>query len=120
MRFLTAFILAIGLPALAQDLTITSKVTRDGGAPETATSYLSSDHARMASANGNEVIVDFKSGTMTTLDAKRKTYSGITREGLDAMAEKVKERMKSPEKKKAQEQMKNLLPEAEEDMKGMM
>jgi len=120
MRFLAALILAIGLPALAQDLTITSKVTRDGGAPETTTSYLSSDHARMASANGNEVIVDFKSGTMTTLDAKRKTYSVITREELDAMAAKVKERMNSPEMKKAQEQMKNLPPEAQERMKAMM
>ncbi len=120
MRFLAALILAIGLPALAQDLTITSKVTHDGGAPETTTSYLSSDHARMASANGNEVIVDFKSGTMTALDAKKKTYSVITREELDAMAAKVKERMNSPEMKRAQEKMKNLPPEAQERMKAMM
>jgi uncharacterized protein DUF4412 len=104
----------------AQDLTIISKVTRDGGAPETATSYISSDHLRMSQPEGSETIFDLKSGDMTVLDSRKKTYSIITQKDMDDMAAMIKEQMNSPEMKRAQEQMKNLPPEQQKKMQEMM
>jgi hypothetical protein len=104
----------------AQDLTIISKVTRDGGAPETATSYISSDHLRMSQPEGTEVIFDLKSGDMTVIDSKKKTYYVITQKDMDDMAAMIKEQMNSPEMKRAQEQMKNLPPEQRKKMEEMM
>ena len=82
----------------AEDITIVSKVTRDGGAPETSTSYISSDRLRISQPDGNEAILDLKSGDMTILDAKKKTYYVITQKDLDDMAAMMKEQMNSPEK----------------------
>jgi hypothetical protein len=112
-------ILSTALPAIAEDLTIVSKVTHDGGPAETSTSYISSDHVRMSQPDGNEAIVDLKSGQMSMLDGKKKTYYVITRQDIDAMAVKIQEQMNSPEMKKAQEQMKNLPPEIQQRMSGM-
>jgi hypothetical protein len=97
--------------ALAEDLTIVSKVTRDSGAPETVTSYLSSGRARMAQGGGHEILADYQSGEMTSIDNDKKTYSVTTQNDLDAWAAKLKAQMESPEMKKAQEAMKNLPPE---------
>src|SRR5262245_29223934 len=116
----TAILLAAALPAFGQDLTIVSKIVHNSGAPETATSYISSDHVRMASGEGSDAIVDFKTGTMTILDAKKKTYSVVTRQELEDMIARMKEQMNSPEVKRAQEQMKNLPPEIRERMSKMM
>lgn len=113
-------VLFIAVTASAQDLTIISKITRDGGAPETRTSYISSDHMRLSQPEGNEAILDLKSGDMTVLDGKKKTYFVMTQKDLDDMAAMVKERMNSPEMKKAQEQMKNLPPETQKKMQDMM
>lgn len=100
-----------GAFAASQDLTIISKVTRDGGAPETATSYLSSEHIRMSQGEGREVIVDYKLGQMITIDNKKKTYSVTTQKDIDAWIAKMQERMNSPEMRKAQEALRDLPPE---------
>lgn len=115
-----ALLLAAALPALADDLTIISKVTRDGGPPQTATNYISSDHVRMAQPDGKEMIVDLKTGDMTTLDTAKKTYYVMTRQDFEAMNAKIQEQMNSPEMKKAQEQLKNLPPEQRAQMEKMM
>lgn len=112
------FLIAAG--AAAQDLTITSKITRDGGAPEMRASYISSEHIRMSQPDGNEVILDLKSGDMTMLDNKKKTYWVMTQKDLDDMTASMKEQMNSPEMKKAQEQMKNLPPDMQKRMQDMM
>jgi uncharacterized protein DUF4412 len=104
--------------AAAEDLTIVSKVSRDGGAPEMATSYLSPERIRMAQASGTEAIVDYKLGQMTSIDHKKKTYSVMTQKDIDEWAAKMQERMNSPEMKKAQEAMKNLPPEQRKAMEG--
>jgi len=114
-----AVLALLAVPAFAQDLTIVSKVTRDGGAPETATSYLSSDHLRMAQPD-SEVIFDLKSGRMSVLDGKKKTYYIVTKQDFEAMAAKINEQMNSPEMKKAQEQMANMPPEMRQKMEAMM
>ena len=117
--FLAFVVLSAALPAIAEDLTIVSKVTHDDGPAETSTSYISSDHVRMSQPDGNEAMVDLKSGQMSVLDGKKKTYYVITRQDMDAMAAKIQEQMNSPEMKKAQEQMKNLPPEIQQRMGGM-
>jgi hypothetical protein len=104
--------------AAAQDLTIVSKVTRDGGAPETTTSYLSSERIRMAHGDGHEAIVDYKLGQMTSIDNKKKTYYVTTQKDLDDMAAKMQERMNSPEMRQAREAMKDLPPEQRRAIEG--
>ena len=104
----------------AADLTIVSKQTFKDGAPVTATSYLGSDHARMATGEGQESIIDLKTGQMTVIDNRKKEYFVITRQDLDQMKARMQEQMNSPEMKRAQEQMKNLPPEVQKKMQNMM
>jgi len=115
-----ALLLAAALPVLADDLTILSKTTHDGGPPQTSASYISSDHVRMSHGDGKEMILDLKTGDMTSLDTAKKTYYVITRQDLEAMNAKMQEQMNSPEMKKAQEQLKNLPPEQQARMEAMM
>jgi hypothetical protein len=117
---ITALVLAAALPLFGDDLTIQSKVTRDGGPPQTRASYISSDHIRMAQGDGNEMILDLKSGDITMVDNTKKTYSVMTRRDLEAMNAKIQEQMNSPEMKKAREQMNNLPPEQKAKMEAMM
>lgn len=112
----TAFL--AGAFAAAQDLTIVSKVTRDGGAPETTMSYLSAEHIRMTHGEGRETIVDYKLGQMISIDHKNKTYSVTTQQDIDAWAAKMQERMNSPEMKKARDAMKDLPPEQRKAIEG--
>jgi len=112
MRFSTltlpALLLAAGAAgafAASDDLTIVTKHTHDGKPAGTSTSYLSSDHVRMAREEGNETIVDLKTGVMTTLDSKKKTYFTVTKQDMEELGAKMKERMNTPEMKKAMEMM---------------
>lgn len=118
-RSLAVLLIFPGISVFAQDLTIVSKATKDGGPPETKVSYIASDHARISMGDGNEVIVDFKMGQISTLDARKKTYYVTTRADMDAFAAKMQEQMNSPEMKQAQEQMKNLPPEARSRLEAM-
>lgn len=107
--------LALGLvvsPAFA-DLTITSKATHDGGEPQTTMSYMSNERVRIAEPDGNEVMVNFATGDMTMMDAKKKQYWVMTKADWDAVTEKMKSAMNSPE-------MKNLPPEVQQKMQAMM
>jgi uncharacterized protein DUF4412 len=117
---IASLVLCTALTASAQDMTITSKVTRDGGAPETSVSYVSSDHVRMSQADGNDVIMDLKAGDMTMIDHKKKQYWTMTQKDIDDMAAMMKEQMNSPEMKEAQEKMKNLPPDVQKRMESMM
>src|SRR5450759_4678597 len=112
MRFstltLTALLLAGGAASAvvaSDDLTIVTKHTHDGKPAGTSTSYLASDHVRMAREEGNETIVDLKTGVMTTLDGRKKTYFTVTKQDMEQLAAKMKERMNTPEMKKAMEAM---------------
>jgi hypothetical protein len=118
--FLAVLVLGAGVSATAEDLTIVSKRTHDGKPSETTTSYLASDHVRMAQEEGREVIVDMKTGQMTMLDGKKKTYSIVTRQDMEQLKAKMTERMNSPEMKQAQEKMKSLPPEMQKRMEAMM
>ena len=97
--------------AVAQDLTVTSRVTDSAGESRTAVSYISRDRVRMAQDGHRDAIVDLPNGRVTTIDAKNRTYSVMTRRDMDQLAARVKERMDSPEMKKARERLKNLPPD---------
>jgi len=115
MRFLTLTLTvlvfaagAAGAVVASDDLTIVTKHTHDGKPAGTTTSYLASDHVRMAHEEGHETIVDLKTGVMTTLDGKKKTYYTVTKQDMEQMAVKMKERMNDPEMKKAMEAMQSM------------
>ncbi len=122
MRFakpcLAVLTLALAVPALADDLTIVSKVTRGDEPPATATSYVSSDHLRIVQADGREFMADLKSGDMTLVDGKKKQYSVITRQDMEQLKARMQQQMNSPEMQKAQEQMKSLPPEVQKKMQA--
>jgi hypothetical protein len=120
MQTFTALVLAAGIPAAAEDLTIISKVTKDNSPPGTSTSYLASDHVRMAQPDGEEFLLDLTSGQMTILDGKKKEYYVITKQDMEQLKAKMQEQMNSPEMKQAQEKMKNLPPETQKKMEEMM
>lgn len=115
-----AGVLAAALPAAADDLTIVSKISRESGPPTTATSYLSSDHARVVQPDGGEAILDLKTGQITVIDGRKKEYFVVTRQDMDQMKARLQQAMDNPEVKRAQEQMKNLPPEIQKRMQGMM
>jgi hypothetical protein len=117
---LASIVLSTALSVTADDLTIVSKVTHDGGSPQTGTSYISSDHVRISQPDGNEAIFDPKGGQMIVMDGKKKTYYVVTKKDMDAQAAMIQEQMNSPEMKKAQEQMKNLPPDARKKMESAM
>ena len=109
MLLATVFLLIGTAHALASDdLTVVSKLTKNGKPAGTETNYMSSDHVRMAREEGTSTIVDLKSGTMTTLDDKKKTYYTVTKQDLEQMQAKMQERMNDPQTKKAMEAMQNM------------
>jgi hypothetical protein len=112
--------LALAVPAAADDLTIVSKVTQSGKAPTTTTSYLSSDHARIDTGDGHEMIADLKNGDVTIIDGQKRQYFVVTRQDMDQLQARMQKQMNSPEMQRAQEQMKNLPPEIKKKMQAMM
>jgi Domain of unknown function (DUF4412) len=115
---IAALVSSAGAFAAAQDLTIVSRVTHDGGAPETATSYLSSERIRMAHGEGREAMVDYKLGQMISIDHRKKTYSITTQKDIDEFAARMQEQMNSPEMRQAREAMKDLPPEQRKAIEG--
>lgn len=101
-----SILVAAALPAFADDITLTSKVTHDGKST-TSVTYMSKDHIRTAHGDGKETILDAATGQMTAIDTAKKTYYITTREEMDRFAAKMQEKMNSPEMKRAQEAMKN-------------
>jgi hypothetical protein len=109
MRIALCLLLAASAASAgSDDLTIVSKHSTNGQPGETTTSYLGSDHVRMASGGGRETIIDLKSGIVTNLDTKKKTYYQVTKEDMDEMAAKVQEQLNSPEQKKRMEAMQGM------------
>ncbi|GAC1462497.1 MAG: hypothetical protein PVSMB1_13130 [Gemmatimonadaceae bacterium] len=108
MRFatltLSALLVAAGTAAASDDLTIVSKRTLNGKPGGTSTSYLASDHVRMAE-DAVDLIIDLRTGVMTTLDDAEKTYYTTTKQDMEQFAAKMQEKMNDPEMKKGMEMM---------------
>jgi hypothetical protein len=94
--------------AASDDLTVVSRNTLNGKDSGNSTSYLSGDHVRMAHGDGNEMIVDIKSGVMTTLDNKKSTYYTTTQQDLQQVSAKMQAMMNDPEMKKGMEMMQKM------------
>jgi hypothetical protein len=109
-----ALILVPGLAA-AQELTIVQKLTQDKNPPVVMTSYVGTDKVRWASADGNEVLAEPNAGKFTIIDHKKKEYSVITLQDLEAMAAEMEARMKEME-----ERTKNMPAGMREKLAGMM
>jgi len=103
------------VPAASEDLTIVSRRSRGDGPPAMETSYLGSAKMRMGGGDGNEVVVDYATGDMTMIDNKKKEYSVVTRQEMEAVAAQMQAQMKQMEA-----QMQNLPPAVREKMGGMM
>lgn len=99
---------AAGLCHAADDLTVVSIVTTNGQPSGTETRYISSDHIRTSSAQGTDVIIDLKSGVMTNINGKNKTYYTVTKQDMDSMSAKMTERMNDPKMKQAMAMMQGM------------
>ena len=110
---LAALLLASTATAASDDFTVVSKHTVNGKPADTTTSYLGSDHLRMASTGGHETIIDVKTGLMTVLDTKKKTYYAVTLEDREHLKVLMAERMNSPEMKKGMALIQGMTSEAE-------
>ena len=107
MRFTLTVLLLATAAGASEDFTVVSKNTLNGKPSENTTNYLSDNHARMGQ-RGHDVIIDVKSGTMTILDARKKTWYAVTKADLDELNAKMKEKMSSPEAKKGMEAMQGM------------
>ncbi len=67
-------------------------------------------------------MADLKTGTLTMIDGKKRTYSVITRQDIQNMQAQLQSKMKEMEaqRKQAEQQMKNMPPAMREKMQGMM
>jgi hypothetical protein len=90
---------AASVTCSAEDLTVISNVITNGKPGGTETSYMTEDHIRHSEAKGTDMIIDLKSGTMTNIDTKKKTYFVMTRKDMEAMQAKMNERMNDPKMK---------------------
>lgn len=99
---------AAGVSHAADDLTVISNVTSNGKPGGTETSYLSSVHIKNSRSEGTEVIIDLKTGTMTNVNQKKKTYYVVTRQDLEAMQAKMAERMNDPRMKQGMAMMQGM------------
>jgi hypothetical protein len=112
MRFtgwtMTALFFAAFAASASDDMTVVSKTSHNGKPSGNTTSYVSGDHARMGAGGGHEMIIDLKNGTMTTIDANKKTYYTVTKKDIEDMNAKMQARMNTPEAKKGMEAMQGM------------
>jgi len=113
----SAVVLAAALPAAAEDLTIVFKTT-GAGHGSTSTQYLSA--ARMRTSDGDQdSIVDFAAGKVIQIDHKKKQYSEMTMDELEAAMKDAAAEMQKAQAQ-MQEAMQNMPPAMREKMGGMM
>ena len=107
-----ALVLA-ALPAVAEDLTIVFKDSTGG----TRTEYFTA--AKMRTSGGDtETIMDFSAGTLTMIDNKKKEYSQITVEQMEAAMKQVQAQMAQAQAQREQA-MAKVPPEMREKMQQM-
>jgi len=92
----------------ADDLTVVSNDITNGHPSGTSTDYMSADHVRHSQSEGTDMIIDLKSGAMTHIDAKTKSYYIVTRQDMEAMQAKMNERMSDPRVKQAMSAMQGM------------
>jgi Domain of unknown function (DUF4412) len=93
---------------VAEDLTVVSNVMTNGHPAGTETDYISADHIRHSQSQGTDMIIDLKTGAMTNIDARKKTYYVMTRQDMQTMQTKMNERMSDPKVKQAMAAMQGM------------
>ncbi|MDB6098871.1 MAG: hypothetical protein JWN58_1574 [Gammaproteobacteria bacterium] len=92
----------------ADDLTVISNVTTNGKPAGIETNYVSGDHIRTSHAGGTDIIINLKTGVMTNIDDKKKTYYEVTKQDMEAMQAKMAEKMNDPKVKQAMAMMQGM------------
>jgi hypothetical protein len=101
--------------AAAQELTVVQKISTDKNPPVVVTGYIGTDKVRWASAESNEILADASAGKFTIIDHKKREYSVVTLQDLEAAAAEMQARMKEMEEK-----TKNMPPAMREKLAGLM
>lgn len=110
-------IASLAVSAAAEDLTLKFQVT-NGKQTSTSTDYLTAE--KMRSGDGEQdTIVDFAAGTITNLNHKRKEYSRISVDELEALMESMNAQM-AEASADMDEAMKNMPAAMRERMAGML
>jgi len=109
----SALVLA-ALPALAEDLTIVFK----DNTGSTQTHYFTATKMR-TSGGDHETIMDFSTGTITVIDKKKKEYSQVTVEQMEAAMKQAQAQMAQAQAQMEQA-MAKVPPEMREKMQQMM
>jgi len=108
----------LAVPGLAEDLTIVYKDNTGG----TRTDYFTATKMRTSTAD-SETIVDFSTGSITMIDKKKKEYSQVTAEQIEAAMKQGQAQMAQAQAQ-AQAQMEqakaNMTPEMRAKMEQMM
>jgi hypothetical protein len=97
-----------GLARAADDLTVISNATTNGKPSGTETQYISNDHVRTTHGSGTEIIINLKTGVMTNIDDKKKTYYYVTKQDLESFQAKMNEKMNDPKVKQAMAMMQGM------------
>ena len=92
----------------AEDLTVISNVTTNGKPAGIETNYISSDHIRNSHAGGPDVIINLKTGVMTNIDEKKRTYYDVTKQDMETMQAKMTEKLNDPKMKQAMAMMQGM------------
>ena len=106
-----ALALSLAPAAAADDVTIVYNLTENGQPKGTATQYVSSEKLRMSNPDG-DLIIEYASGRMVSIDHKKKEYWETTRDEMTAQITQMNAKM--------EESMKNLPPAMREKMGNMM
>ncbi len=99
---------AAGFCHAADDLTVVSNVTTNGQPGGTETSYISSGHVRNSRGQDSDMIIDLKTGVLTAINDKKKTYYTVTKQDMDNLSAKMSERMNDPKMKQAMAMMQGM------------
>lgn len=93
-RIVPALLLAFAVPvlAMAEDLTLVSKVTSGKGLTNTSTQYLSATKIRTGDGD-MDTIMDFASGKIVMVNVKKKEYSETSLEEMRAAMQKLEASM---------------------------
>src|SRR5512134_2988776 len=113
-----ALSLSLAAAAGAEDVTIVYNLTENGQPKGTATQYVSSERLRMSNPD-NDIIVEYATGRLVSIDHKKKEYWETTRDEMNAQLAQMNAKMEE-QQKKMQEQLQNMPPAMREKMGNMM
>jgi hypothetical protein len=113
-----ALALSFAAAAAADDVTITYNLTENGQPKGTATQYVSSERLRMSNPD-HDMIVEYGSGRLVSIDHKKKEYWETTRDEMNAQMQQMNARMEA-QQKDMQAKMKDMPPALRDKMSAIM